>query len=176
MTTYGSEHLETLEVNTAKIHNLITVNTPSIFYAYDSVGGVMISMTPQTLDFNTTVLSDPGYSISSGEITVSNTGVYQVSFCLVLESDGLAGTTRGKLMGRIELDDGSGYVIVPGSLTSNYIREQSPNLTSYMVTKTIPIEITIPNSKIKITFLNSTTTTVCETEAGASTIYITKLR
>jgi hypothetical protein len=128
--------VNTTDTNVLNINNESIV-APRVFYAYDSVGGVSILATPQTLDFGTIVINDIGYTELTGEVTIADTGLYTISYSVVTTSDGTTGDQRGTLNALIEEDTGSGFTTVSGSSTSAYLREQNAGVVKYSLSKTI---------------------------------------
>ena len=168
---------QTLEVDNLNINSDILVGTKVILVS-DSAGGVVVSTTPATLLFNTVSINDTGYSLSSGEITISDTGLYEISYTVVTDSDGVTGADRGRLQAFLELDSNTGsFSTVTGSTTSGYLREQNPNITSYFVGKSVIVNVTAANSIVRLRYFNSTTnTTATTTSSNQSLMYIIKLR
>lgn len=150
-------------------------NDSMIYYAYDSKGNLSITNKPNIINFNEVFISNPNYKNVDGTITIKETGIYFLSFTIISGSDGLQGSTRGSLHSYIEIDQGKGFEVYPGSKVSNYMREQIKGITDYLITKTIPIKIESPNSKIRIMCLNESTTTKSITQKEESTLFINKL-
>lgn len=160
---------------------LLTIDSESIagvriFYAYDSVGGVTVTNAAQVMDFDTSVITDTGYTESAGVVTITDTGVYEVSFTVSGESVSGSGAARGTFSAQIELDTGGGFSAVSGSLTVGYQRETVVGVVlSLSVTKTIPVDITVADTDLRIVFFDSTSTD-WDTLADSSTLYIKRLR
>lgn len=148
---------------------------PCVFYAFDNIGKSNIINTPKKINFNIVEILESTYHNTNGVVTIKNKGVYQISYTVVAESHNMKGEARGSLQAYIEINDGSGYIKIPGSTVSNYMRESSEGLTNYMVTKTLPIKITTENSKIRIMCLNSSSTTTSITKKDESSLYIVSI-
>ena len=174
--TYNSG-TSTLNITNLNI-NGESISGMKILFAIDSVGNVPITNgTPATLQYDTTSVNDSGYSLSSGEVTISETGTYEVYYCIVINSNDATSDDRGRLQGFIEVNPNTGsFSTVAGSITSGYMREQNPNITSWFIHKTIPVVISVANSVLRIRFQNSTTSTQGITSPGESTLIIKKIR
>lgn len=163
-------------LNTTNLNiNSESISGTRLYYAYDTTGGVSVTTTPQTVLYDTEVIVDPGYSNSFGEISITETGIYEVSFSLTTESDGTAGAPRTYLSCFIELDTGGGFNEVLGSGVSNYIREQGPGNTRYSVSNTVPINVTSNNSVIRVRFVQDSNTSFV-TLPDQSSIYVRRIR
>ena len=171
ITASGNISTNTMDINSESISGVRAI------FAIDSTGGVALPTTPATLQYNTTSINDSGYTLSAGEITIADIGLYEVSFCIVIKSNGTGGATRGRLQAFLELDPNTGsFSTVSGSITSNYVREQAANISSCFVFKTLPVNITVANSIIRVRFENATTNTTSLTAANESTIYVKRIR
>lgn len=170
----------TIETELAMVNKLkiekTPISSPKIYYAYDNKGNLTITKKPTAIDFDQVYIADPNYTNNNGIITIQEEGIYFISFTIVTGSNGFQGSARGTLHSYIEIDQGDGFSIFPGSKVSNYMREQREGITDYLVTKTIPIKILKPNSKLRIMCLNESTTTSSITQKEESTIFINKLR
>lgn len=155
--------------------NLLSLNESNVYYAFNSEGGVDITQTPTIIDFDDIHINTTNYNNYQGTITISEEGIYFVSFTLVTGSSDMRGDTRGSLHSYIDVDEGDGYSVYPGSRVSNYMREQNSGITDYLVTKTIPIQINRPNTKIRVMCLNNSTTTTSTTQKEECTLFINKL-
>ncbi len=141
------------------------------YYGYDSAGGIAVTGLFQTLDIDIDSVNDPEYSNASGVITVTNAGLYEVSYRTQFETNGLSGGARSTLSGQVELNS----VLVPGSRSSCYIREQASSLVSPGCGKTIMVSAAASDN-IRVRFARILGTTVCQTKAGESSITIKRLR
>lgn len=147
-----------------------------VFYGY-STDTTAISTTATNVAATngyTQVVADTGYTESTnGVITVTDAGLYEISFCLVTLSDGVTGANRAQIIGEIELDTGGGFSAVTGSTTISYLREQAANITGYALSKTIVISLSA-NDDVQFVFYRVGTTT-CALSTN-STMLIKRLR
>lgn len=142
-----------------------------LYYGYDSTGGVAVTGAFQTLNIDTNVLNDPEYSNAAGVITVTNAGVYEVSYRMQFESLNVSAGTRATFSGRVELN-GS---LVAGSQSSCYMREQNSALVSPGCGKTVFVTAAASDN-IRVSFSRTLGTTTGQTKAGESSITIKRLR
>ena len=171
ITASGNISTNTLNINSEGISGI------RVIYAVDTTGGISVPTTPATLQYDTASVNDVGYTLSAGEITIADIGLYEVTYYVVTNSDGQTGAQRGRLQAFLELDPNTGsFSTVIGSTTSGYMREQNANITSWFVSKTSIINVSAVNSIIRVRYENSTTNTTAETAPGESTICIKRLR
>lgn len=158
--------------NTIYSSNIVGgIKDNAIFFAYDSVGGLAVTATAQTLPFNTSSsVNDNGYSLSSGEITVSSSGNYEISYWVQCESLNQAGAARTTLTGQVEVNT----VLVPGSASSVYVREQNLGVVAFGCGKSVPVALS-SGDVIRVRFFRGAQTTTAQTLASESSIYIKKL-
>jgi len=169
----GSTYTNTLFINNESISG------QRLLYAYDNTGGVSITGTAQGLVFDTSVIADTGLSINTGTgvITITDAGVYEVSYWVQLVSNGTTAGQRAPLQAQIETDPAGGttFVAIAGTSSAAYMREQALNVIRYGCGKTIPL-IIVAGTTLRISFLRPVGTTTAQTFAGESSIYIKRLR
>lgn len=159
---------------------VLSINSESIagqrlYYGYDSVGLVSVTNTPQTLIFNTSVINDTGYTNSYGEITITSSGTYEVTYHAQFESVNKSGGPVATIHSFIELDTGSGFQIASGSGTSCYFNEQNGNIASFGSGKNVFINAT-NNSILRIRFSKIIGTSSCRTRPNESSLTVKRLR
>lgn len=81
------------------------------FQAYDTNGGLTLTGSFQTLNFNLVDIIDSTYSYSSGELTLDEDGLYEIE--VDVTTDITSGTSRSESEVRLQENLGSGWVDVP---------------------------------------------------------------
>lgn len=81
------------------------------FQAYDTVGGLTLTGSFQTLNFNNIDVQDSSYTYSSGELTMLEQGLYEVE--IDVTTDITNGSSRSESEIRLQENIGSGWVDVP---------------------------------------------------------------
>lgn len=147
------------------------VESSSIYFGYDSIGGIFVLNTFQILNINTNVINDSNYSNLNGTITINESGVYEISYLVQFESNGQTGGARATYSGEVQLNG----VSVSGSRSSCFILEQSSSLISPSCGKTIFVQINSLD-EITINFARTLGTTTGQTKPEQSSITIKKLR
>ncbi len=162
----------TASANTLFSGNMVAgIKDNAIFFAHDNTGGLSITTAAQTLPFDTSsTVNDTGYSLNTGEITITATGIYEISYWVQCESLNNIGSARTELTGQLEVNT----VLVPGSASSAYIREQGTGVVGYGCGKTMPISLTA-NDVVRVRFFKGIQTTTAQTKAAESSIYIKRL-
>ncbi len=170
-------------INGGNMSGISILNTDSLFinnesisgqrllFSYDSIGLVTVTSSYQTLLYNVNTINDTGYSNSSGEITISSSGVYEINYNVQFQSLNIQGSTNGTITAVIEKNT----VQVPGSASSCFITEGNGPLISTSCVKTIILSITA-NDVIRIRFARTAGTTSCQTKPGQSSLSIKRLR
>ena len=116
------------------------------------------------------------FALNNGTITINTTGIYELAYSVVTISNGTSSQPRGSLEAFVELDDGNGFQQIQGSVISNYLRANPPDVIKTSVSKTIVANITEPNSRIRVMFSNSTSSgTGVTSDANESTLFIKKM-
>lgn len=103
-----------LAFGTSSTSTAITSTRPPFndtFQAYDTNGGLNLTGTFQTLNFNNVDISDPTYTYSSGELTFNEDGLYEVE--IDVTSYITSGTSRSETEFKVQEDTGSGWVDLP---------------------------------------------------------------
>lgn len=154
------------------------VKDNAIMYGYDTVGGVAISATPTGIIFDTSSITQTGLVLNlvTGVVTITEAGFYEVSYWVQCESLNTVGAGRTALSGQIETDPagGTAFVVVAGSTSGAYIREQGTGIVAYGCGKTVPI-LAAAGETLRITFFKGVQSTTARTKAGESSIYIKRL-
>ncbi len=147
-----------------------------IFSGYDSIGLTVISDNYQTLNIDTNVIIDTGYINIFGEILIVEPGVYDVFYHLQFQTFNNSAGKYGSISGRLELNTGSGFNTIVGSGSTCFIIEQNGNLINPGTGKEVIVNITIPNSILKVTFARIAGTTTCRIKPEESSLIIKRLR
>lgn len=93
--------------------------------AFRDTGSTNLTQTVATIGLDAEILDPDGnYSLSGGEITVTNAGYYHISYNLPVNDDGSAGTSRGRVFAWVEEDSG-GFAAIVQSRAQDYHRETS---------------------------------------------------
>lgn len=140
--------------------NSLYINNESIvgvraFFAYCSTTP-NVTNTPQAVPFDNSPVNDSGYSLitsggNAGQITITDVGLYQISYEVVTIPTNSFGGTRGSLFGDVRVDPagGTSYSVVAGSESAGYMREiQGNQFTSYSCGKTILLNITAGSTMV----------------------------
>ena len=142
-----------------------------IYYGYDSTGGSAVTNVFQTLNIDTNVINDAEYTNVGGVVTVTNAGIYEVTYRTQFETNGISGGTRSTFSGQVELN----AVQVPGSRSSCYIREQASSLVGPGCGKTVFVTAAASDN-IRVTFSRTVGTSTGQTKTGESSVTIKRLR
>jgi hypothetical protein len=153
-----------------------SISGQRIFSGYDSVGLTSISNIYQTLVINTNVINDTGYTNTLGAITITDIGTYDVFYHVQFQTFNNSAGQYASITARLELDTGGGFNPITGSGSSCFIIEQNGNLISPGTGKEVIVNITVPNSIIKVTFARTTGTTTGRTKPEESSLIIKRLR
>jgi hypothetical protein len=97
------------------------------FQAYDTNGGLALTGTFQTINFNNVDIQDGSYSYSSGELTLNEQGLYEIE--VDVTTDIVSGTSRSESEVRLQTNTGSGWVDVP-ALRKIYNRTSGQGATT----------------------------------------------
>ena len=81
------------------------------FQAYDTSGGLALTGTFQTINFNSVDIQDSSYSYSSGELTLNEQGLYEVE--VDVTTDIVSGSSRSESEVRLQVNTGSGWTDLP---------------------------------------------------------------
>jgi len=98
------------------------------FNAYASTAGPIFDATAQTISINTIRESTGQFSLTAGEITVNEDGVYSIVGRTTVEQTG--GSQRTTSFMFLEIDTGGGFVTVPGTYNAQYSRQTTAGETS----------------------------------------------
>lgn len=153
-----------------------SISGQRIFSGYDSIGLTSISNIYQTLVINTNVINDTGYTNTLGAITITDIGTYDVFYHVQFQTFNNSAGQYASITARLELDTGGGFNPISGSGSSCFIIEQNGNLISPGTGKEVIVNITVPNSIIRVTFARTTGTTTGKTKAEESSLIIKRLR
>jgi len=160
-----------------------SVKDNAYLYGYDNTGGTAIAASPggglgNPVVFDIQSVAQTGLSLNTGTgvITITEAGIYEISYWVQCESLNTAGAPRTKMSAQIETDPagGTAWVVIAGSPSSAYIREQGSGVVGYGCGKTVPI-VAAAGETLRITFFRGTQTTTAQTEAGRSSIYIKRM-
>jgi hypothetical protein len=88
-----------------------------------SASADMPPATDTVVVLDTFQVENSNYSILAGVVTVSQGGVYDISYFMPVDIDSTAGGTRSDITGHIQLDDGAGFSNIVQSKSRAYIRE-----------------------------------------------------
>jgi hypothetical protein len=173
-TISGIKTFSNIETTVLSI-NSEPISGQRLYYGYDSTGLVSVTNTLQTLIFDQNVINDTGYTNLLGEITITSSGVYEVTYHVQFESSDKSGGPVATVSSFIELDIGSGFQAVNGSGTSCYFNEQNGNIASFGSGKNIFINAVI-NSVLRIRYSRIIGTSTCKTKPNESSLTIKRLR
>ena len=105
-------------LNTESLNiNNESISGQRLLFSYDSIGLVTITSSYQTLLYNVNTINDSGYSNSSGEITITSSGVYEINYNVQIQSLNIQGGTNATITAMIEKNT----VEVPGSSSSCFM-------------------------------------------------------
>lgn len=142
---------------------------PMPFFVTDSSGGVACTTTAATVVLDSAQISNDNYTLSSGAITVSTAGTYEISYSLSVDETNQSGGARCSFEGWIE-NNGSEVV---GSRTNQYYREAAAGSS---LTKTFPVVLSAGDVLSLRMIRTFTAQPNFETSAGNKTsFYIKKL-
>lgn len=134
---------------------------------YTQAGSTNIINTADTVvEVDTVQVASTAYSLSAGEITANQAGVYHISYSIPVNDDGSSGTSRGRVFGWVE----NNSVVIPQSHSQCYARELSGGegmSTSFTVT--------LSASDIVRLVVRSSSTVDVSSEAGEAQISIHRL-
>jgi hypothetical protein len=150
--------------------------TSNVFFALDSVGNTLVTLSYQTMIYDTVVISNPMCSLSSGEIDFNETGTYYVSYSICFRNR-VGGTTTFKAMeALIQLDTGGGFADITGTLGTGTVRDGG-NLGDFQCTntKSIFLQVTSLPTTIRVRFKQVRYTLTTETVPNQNIICIGKL-
>lgn len=170
----------TTTANISYSGNIInSVKDDALLYGYDATGGVAITGTAQGLVFDTSVTAQSGLSLNTGTgvVTITEAGIYLISYWVQCESLNASGVARTALSGQVETDPagGTSFSLISGSISSAYVRGQgSTGIVAYGCGKTIPITA-VAGETLRITFFKGPQTTTAQTRAGESSITIQRV-
>ncbi len=85
--------------------------------AYDNAGGQTFTTTATTINLDSTLISDTGYTLAADQITVANAGRYEVSWSVSLENSG--STSRSQANSWVE----NNTVEIQGTRSEHYLRQ-----------------------------------------------------
>lgn len=88
--------------------------------AYDATGNQAIT-TEATLNIDTVLTADAGYTLSNDEVTINQDGIYLIMYNLAYEITNTLGSTRGSLCAKLQKNN----VDINGSQSLSYHREAS---------------------------------------------------
>lgn len=136
------------------------------FQAFDTTGGLTLTGSFQTINFNTVDISDSTYTYSSGELTFNEDGLYEVE--VDVTSYITSGASRSETEFKIQEDTGSGWVDIP-AIRTIYNRTSTQGST----TGSINIKRNFNNSdKIRVVVRQSSGGSTVETLANGSSINV----
>jgi len=129
-------------------------NAPDVSSDWEQSASAMFSCYPTssqsftntriTINFNTVRLSNPYFSLSSGEVTFNEDGKYIVSITVSIDRDGNRRTGANAF---IQLDTGSGFSDVPNLKISTFNYSSDPAQESCSIT--VPLDIS-KDDKIRV--------------------------
>ena len=104
----------------------------TVFYGYDTTGGLAVNNTQQAIDLDTEVVKDSIYTHSTvtnpSEVTLTEAGLYRIIAETSIETiDALAGT-RGAPELRVQVNTGGGFNDIAGAVSVGYVRENGAGL------------------------------------------------
>ena len=174
----------TTTANVMYVGNMInSVKDNAYLWGFDATGGAAIAASPggglgNPVVFDTQSVAQTGLSLNTGTgvITITEAGIYEISYWVQCESLNTTGAARTKLNAQIETDPAGGttWVLIAGSASSAYVREQASAVVGYGCGKTVPI-VAAAGETLRITFYRGAQTTTADTEAGRSSIYIKRV-
>ena len=162
--------ITTLNTQSLNINNE-SISGQRLLFSYDSIGLVTITSSYQTLIYNVNTINDSGYSNSSGEITITSSGVYEINYNVQIQSLNIQGGTNATITAMIEKNT----VEVPGSSSSCFLTEANGSFISTSISKNVILSITA-NDVIRIRYARTSGTTTCQTKPGQSSLCIKRLR
>ena len=142
-----------------------------IYYGYDDTGGVIVQNMFQPLSITANVIIDPIYTNAGGEVTISETGSFEISYHIQFQSNGHCCSERSSITGLVELDTGGGFLPLVGSASSCYLREEAGDIVCPGLGKTIMVNIT-SGDKIRVVYSRVIGTTAAVTRTGESSLAI----
>lgn len=96
----------------------------ALFSAYDSDGGTTVDLTARTIPLAKTQISDGGFSLSGGEVTIGMDCVLEVCAIANVRPDTFDGDARSETELTIQKDDGAGsWSDIAGWVARFYTRE-----------------------------------------------------
>jgi hypothetical protein len=100
-------------------------NTESyVLDIYDATGYQTLSTTPNPMNLDTPRIMDSIYSLSNDTITILQSGVYRMSGRSSVESLNTRRSDRSSYIVEIEIDEGSGFSVIPGTRCQDSIESQ----------------------------------------------------
>jgi hypothetical protein len=113
----------------------------TVFYGYDTTGGLTINNTQQEVPIDTEVIKDSIYTHSTvtnnGQVTLTVAGTYKITGEVSIETtDALAGV-RGAPELRTQVNTGGGFADIAGAVAQEYIREDAASPLSASLSVTI---------------------------------------
>ncbi len=89
----------------------------NIFFGYDATGGQTINATEITINIDTTDFADANYSLATDQVTINETGVYQITLDVGAETTNLGGSTVAGWIIKLQENVGAGFVDIANSVT-----------------------------------------------------------
>lgn len=171
----NTSNYETLISGDDDIPNRKYVTDYTIPGVFTASGSDDITSTAATVSFDTEVL-DPSsqYSISSGEITVTAAGYYEISYSVMITIDDDTGDVRSEGECWIERDSGSGFAAIAQSYGSNYLRELTGGGGGTSITATFICQLTA-GDEIRLRAVQTYATVNCSTVAGRPQLSIKRI-
>ncbi len=173
--TLFSGSTELTEIIDGQIEAGLSALTSSYFDSYDAVGGTTSNTTAWTatvpLDSQRQIGNDFSHSttVNNDEVTINTATKYLVIGRVSTES--AAGTSRTQAECRLEIDTGSGFVEVPGTIGEMYLRQVNYGATAGFQA-VMDLEV---GDKLRITFRREDGGAQVKLEAGGSSLTIAKV-
>lgn len=134
------------------------------FQAYDTVGGLVLTGSFQTINFNSVDISDSSYTYSSGELTFDEAGLYEIESDIT--TDITTGVSRSESEIRLQEDTGSGWVDVP-VFRKIYNRTDGQGATTASINIKRRFQV---GDKIRVVVRRESGTSTVETMADGSSL------
>lgn len=134
---------------------------------------ILVNGVFQTINFDTTVFNDGPYSISTGDITIQDIGIYEVSYSILVNKIATTGQTRSTLESQCLLDSS----VLDQSTAILYLRigqGSQPDLAS-SITKIFALETTSSNSILNVQVRRDGSSNFSVDNNTGTTIYIKKI-
>jgi hypothetical protein len=149
--------------------------TSNVFFALDSVGNTLATLTYQTLVYNTTVISNSHYSLVGGEVVFNVAGTYLILYAICFRNLPLAGENWIAMESVIQISTGGPFSTITGTLSSGIIRagivvgDFQCTTTKFRI-----LQVTLPTT-IRVMFRQVRYSLLSQTVPGQGTIGIVKL-